>query len=106
MINIYKENDVIDYGNEAIAQLADINEDLITCSASEVLNAGYGICFTKSHLLVALLRRKSVPAGFCYQKLILDDETASVLIYHGLNGVYIKDYKNGKDLTQEEIKKV
>lgn len=25
--------------------------------------------------------------------LVLDDETAPVLIYHGLNGVYIKDYK-------------
>lgn len=117
-----KEDDVIDYGNEAIAQLADklfqkanselefieiayefvrdkishsadINEDLITCSASEVLNAGHGICFAKSHLLAALLRCKSVPTGFCYQKLILDDETAPVLVYHGLNGVYIKEFK-------------
>ena len=117
-----KEDDVIDYGNEAIAQLADtlfqksnnelefikiayefvrdriahsadINEDVITCSASEVLNAGHGICFAKSHLLAALLRCKSVPTGFCYQKIILDDETAPILIYHGLNGVYIKDYK-------------
>ena len=93
-----KEDDVIDYGNEAIAQLADtlfqksnnelefikivyefvrdriahsadINEDLITCSASEVLNAGHGICFAKSHLLAALLRCKSVPTGFCYKRL-------------------------------------
>ena len=39
------------------------------------------------------MRCKNVPAGFCYQKLILDDETAPVLIYHGLNGVYIKDHK-------------
>lgn len=38
-----------------------------------------------------MLRYKSVPAGFCYQKLILDDETAPVLAYHGLNAVYIKD---------------
>ncbi|MDE6663918.1 MAG: transglutaminase-like domain-containing protein [Lachnospiraceae bacterium] len=115
-----KHDDVIDYENEAIAQLADtlfqkasneqefikltyefvrdkishsadINEDTITCTASEVLKAGHGICFAKSHLLAALLRCKSVPTGFCYQKLILDDETAPVLIYHGLNGVYIKD---------------
>lgn len=43
--------------------------------------------------LAALLRCKTVPAGFCYQKIILDDETAPLLIYHGLNGVYIKDYK-------------
>lgn len=72
---------------------ADINEDVITCTASEVLKASHGICFAKSHLLVALLRCKSIPTGVCYQRLILDDEAAPVLIYHGLNGVYIKDYK-------------
>jgi len=117
-----KEDSVIDYGNEAIAQLADvlyqeadneveyikkayefvrdhvshsadINEDVLTCSASEVLIARHGICFAKSHLLAALLRCKSIPTGFCYQKLILDDETAPVLIYHGLNGVYIREYE-------------
>ena len=117
-----KQDDVIDYSSEIITRLAgeligrtdsetqfikaayefvrdkishsaDINEDIITCSASEVLKAGHGICFAKSHLLAALLRCKGVPAGFCYQKLILDDETAPVLIYHGLNGVYVKEYK-------------
>ena len=117
-----KEDAVVDYKNEAVAQLADtlfqkannelefikiayefvrdnishsadINEDIITCSASEVLQAGHGICFAKSHLLAALLRYKSIPTGFCYQKLILDDETAPVLIYHGLNGVYIREYQ-------------
>ncbi len=116
-----KHDDVIDYENEAIMGLADRlfqkannelefikityefvrdnishsadrNKDVITCAASEVLKAGHGICFAKSHLLAALLRCKSVPAGFCYQKLILDDETAPVLVYHGLNGVYIQDY--------------
>lgn len=122
MDNYLKHDNVIDYDNEAVTELADtlfkkanneldfiktayefvrdhishsadINEDSITCTASEVLKAGHGICFAKSHLLAALLRCKSVPAGFCYQKLILDDETAPVLIYHGLNGVYIKEYK-------------
>jgi lipofamily protein len=117
-----KIDNVIDYDNEAIIKLADtlfkkannefdfikiayefvrdnishsadINEDIITYAASEVLKEGHGICFAKSHLLAALLRCKSVPTGFCYQKLILDDEIAPVLIYHGLNGVYIKDYK-------------
>ena len=39
------------------------------------------------------LREKAVPAGFCYQKLILDDDTAPYLIYHGLNGVYLTEYK-------------
>ncbi|MDE7204468.1 MAG: transglutaminase-like domain-containing protein [Lachnospiraceae bacterium] len=82
-----------EFVRDHISHSADIGEDVITCTASEVLKAGHGICFAKSHLLAALLRYKSIPAGFCYQKLILDDETAPVLIYHGLNGVYIKDYK-------------
>ena len=81
-----------EYVRDEISHSADANLDVITCSASEVLKAGHGICFAKSHLLAALLRRQSIPAGFCYQKLILDDETAPVLIYHGLNGVYISEY--------------
>ena len=117
-----KEDDVIDYSDEAITQLADelykkadseldyikvafefvrdevshsadINEDMITCSASEVLIARHGICFAKSHLLAALLRCKSIPTGFCYQKLTFGDETSPVLVYHGLNGVYLNEYK-------------
>lgn len=117
-----KEDDVIDYSDEAITQLADelykkadsemdyikvafefvrdevshsadINEDMITCSASEVLIARHGICFAKSHLLAALLRCKSIPTGFCYQKLTFGDETSPVLVYHGLNDVYLNEYK-------------
>lgn len=117
-----KRDNVIDYDNRAITKLADtlfkkanneldfikiayefvrdnishsadINEDVITCTASEVLKAGHGICFAKSHLLAALLRCKSVPTGFCYQKIILDDEISPFLVYHGLNGIFIKEYK-------------
>ncbi|MDE7137676.1 MAG: transglutaminase-like domain-containing protein, partial [Ruminococcus sp.] len=82
-----------EFVRDNISHSADVNEDIITCTASEVLKAGHGICFAKSHLLAALLRCKSVPTGFCYQKLVLDDETTPVLIYHGLNGVYIKEYQ-------------
>ena len=115
-----RKDDIIDFDNKKIAQLADslsekaeneteyiriayefvrdkishsadINEDILTCSASEVLENGHGICFAKSHLLAALLRYKGIPAGFCYQKIILDDDTAPVLVYHGLNGVYVRE---------------
>ena len=82
---------VYEYVRDRISHSADAGEDVITCSASEVLAAGHGICFAKSHLLAALLRKKGIPCGFCYQKLILDDETAPVLIYHGLNGVYLDE---------------
>ena len=82
-----------EYVRDMISHSADISADTVTCSASEVLKAGHGICFAKSHLLAALLRCKGIPAGMCYQKLILDDVTAPVLIYHGLNGVYLKEYQ-------------
>lgn len=82
-----------EYVRDAVAHSGDIGAETVTCSASEVLQAGHGICFAKSHLLAALLRSRSIPAGFCYQKLILDDETAPFLVYHGLNGVYIEEYR-------------
>lgn len=82
-----------EYVRDNISHSSDVKEDMITCTASEVLKKGHGICFAKSHLLAALLRSKSIPTGFCYQKLILDDEIAPLLIYHGLNGIYIKEYK-------------
>lgn len=92
----YDEIDYIklayEYVRDNISHSADINNDIITCSASEVLKAGHGICFAKSHLLAALLRYRSIPAGFCYQKLILDDDFAPVLIYHGLNGIFLKKF--------------
>lgn len=98
---IYRDSDnetdfirkAYEYVRDNISHSADIMADEVTCSASEVLKAGHGICFAKSHLLAALLRCKGVPAGMCYQKLILDDVTAPVLIYHGLNGVYLKEYQ-------------
>ena len=82
-----------EFVRDHIYHSADKKEDILTCTASEVLETGHGICFAKSHLLAALLRCESVPTGFCYQKLILDDETAPILVYHGLNGVYIKELK-------------
>ena len=79
-----------EFVRDRIPHSADIDADEVTITASEVLKVGHGICFAKSHLLAALLRSKGIPAGFCYQKLILDDDTAPYLICHGLNGVYIE----------------
>ncbi len=80
-----------EYVRDEIAHSADVCNDALVHTASEVLREKHGICFTKSYLLAAMLRYKKIPAGFCYQKLILDDETAPILVYHGLNGVYLED---------------
>ena len=66
----------------------DIHSEIVTCSASEVLLEGTGICFAKSHLLAALLRSVHIPAGFCYQVLTRTPPFTSMVL-HGLNGVFI-----------------
>ena len=83
---------VYEYVRDSFSHSADANYNELLCTASEVLNSGHGICFSKSHLLAALLRCNGIPVGFCYQKLILDDETAPYLVLHGLNAVYLEEY--------------
>ncbi|MGS0763760.1 transglutaminase-like domain-containing protein [Syntrophomonas curvata] len=68
----------------------DIDGTTVACTASEVLQHKEGICYAKSHLLAAILRYLGIPAGFCYQKLVLDDSDMSRLVIHGLNAIYIK----------------
>lgn len=63
----------------------------VTCSASEVLKAGSGYCYAKSHLLAALLRANGIPAGLCYQRLSRD-ENGEPYSLHGLNAVYLPEY--------------
>jgi len=78
-----------EFVRDKISHSADIEGKTVTCTASEVLMAKEGICYAKSHLLAAILRANSVPTGFCYQILVLNDETAPHHILHGLNAVYI-----------------
>lgn len=82
-----------EFVRDNISHSADAGMAEITIKASDVLKKKHGICFAKSHLLAAVLRCKKVPCGFCYQKLLLDDETAPVLILHGLNAVWLAEHK-------------
>ena len=63
----------------------------VTCSASEVLEHQTGYCFAKSHLLAALSRANHIPAGFCYQRLSIDDRGAPFCL-HGFNAVYLSEF--------------
>ncbi len=62
----------------------------ITCKASDVLRYRTGYCYAKSHLLAALLRANSIPAGLCYQRLTITDVPPFCL--HGLNAVYLESF--------------
>jgi transglutaminase-like putative cysteine protease len=71
---------------DAIPHSLDAGRDEVTCSASEVLRVGTGLCYAKSHLLVALLRANALPAAFVYQRLALD-ERGEQFCLHGLAAV-------------------
>ena len=82
-----------EFVRDNISHSADTGSTEITIKASEVLRKKHGICFAKSHLLAAILRSKKVLCGLCYQKLVLDDDEAPVLILHGLNAVWLNSCK-------------
>lgn len=74
---------------DKIAHSWDIQGRTVTCNASDVLLHKEGICYAKSHLLAALLRSQGIPAGFCYQRLMLFDTPEQGYCIHALNAVYI-----------------
>jgi len=74
---------------DAIPHSFDIRAEAVSCSASEVLQTGHGICYAKSHLLAALLRANGIPAGFSYQRLA-DDELGFCL--HGFNTLHLPQH--------------
>lgn len=77
------------YVRDEIAHSKDIEGEIVTCSASEVLKHKQGICYAKSNLLAALLRSQGIPTGFCYQRLMLFDTPEKGYCIHALNAVFI-----------------
>ncbi|UZJ38603.1 transglutaminase-like domain-containing protein [Prosthecochloris sp. SCSIO W1103] len=63
----------------------------ITCKASDALKYRTGFCYSKSHLLAALLRANGIPAGLCYQRLSVGDSGAPYCL-HGLNAVFLESH--------------
>ena len=86
--DVAKARALFEWVRDEIPHSTDIDADVVTCSASQVLQAGTGICFAKSHLLAALLRATGIPAGFCYQVLRREPPLEG-LVLHGLNGVFL-----------------
>jgi transglutaminase-like putative cysteine protease len=69
----------------------DYQQNPVTWRASDVLHHRTGYCFAKSHLLAALLRANGIPAGFCYQRLSIDDKGEPFSL-HGFNAIYLPDW--------------
>jgi transglutaminase-like putative cysteine protease len=86
---IDKARCLYEWVRDTIPHSNDAGLDVVTCTASEVLHHGTGVCFSKSHLLAALLRAVNIPAGFCYQVLRLNPPVDNELVLHGFNGIYL-----------------
>ncbi|MED3935854.1 transglutaminase-like domain-containing protein [Priestia megaterium] len=79
-----------EFVRDEVSHSWDIQSKIITKTASEALKEKEGICYSKCNLLAALLRAEGIPAGFCYQRLILGDTIDTGYCIHALNAVYIK----------------
>ncbi len=75
---------------DKIQHSCDYKLNPITCAASEVLTHGTGYCYSKSHLLAALLRANGVPTGLCYQRLKIENDRPPFCL-HGLNAVHLSN---------------
>jgi len=75
---------------DEIQHSSDFKRNPVTCCASDVLAAGTGYCYAKSHLLAGLLRANAIPTGLCYQRLSIEDNGSSFSL-HGLNAVYLPE---------------
>lgn len=83
--------DCFEWVRDNIKHSNDFKMNPVTCLASEVLQEGTGYCYAKSHLLAALLRANSIPAGLCYQRLSRDENGAPFCL-HGLNAVFLEEF--------------
>ncbi|MEU9148358.1 transglutaminase family protein [Streptomyces sp. NPDC048349] len=73
---------VFAFVRDAVPHSADSGDMRVSWRASDVLATRNGICYAKSHALVALLRAQGIPAALCYQRLTDDDGSNPVV--HGL----------------------
>jgi transglutaminase-like putative cysteine protease len=80
-----------EFVRDSIKHSWDFKLNPVTCRASDVLRHGTGYCYAKSHLLAALLRANGIPAGLCYQRLVVGDKGAPYCL-HGLTAVYLQQY--------------
>ena len=76
---------------DQIKHSSDYQINPVTVRASEVLHYKTGYCYAKSHLLAALLRANNIPAGLCYQRLTIENDSPPFCL-HGLNAVFLEKH--------------
>ena len=91
------ENDEIvakscfEFVRDEIRHSWDYQVNPVTLKASDVLLHSTGYCYSKSHLLAALLRANGIPAALCYQRLTFENDCPPYCL-HGLNAVHLRNF--------------
>lgn len=89
--DVDKARAIFEWVRDNIPHTKDIEGEVVTCSAIDVLKQKTGICFAKSHLVATMMRLEGIPCGFCYQ---LFDNEVSVIpdsrALHGLNAIFLE----------------
>ena len=80
-----------EYVRDQVSHSYDAGLRTPAAKASEVLQAGGGICWGKANLLAALLRANGIPSGISYQVLTKGETPDSGYMVHALNTVYVDD---------------
>ena len=80
------------YVRDQITHSGDVQADITTYKASDVLKHGTGWCYAKAILLAALLRANDIPTAFCYQRLSCSEYVEGVYCLHGLNAIHLKEH--------------
>ena len=75
----------------------DIETNIVSRTASDVLKNKTGICWTKSCLLAALLRANQIPSGISYQLLTRADDASEGYMIHALNKWIRLDARGNKE---------
>jgi transglutaminase-like putative cysteine protease len=88
--DVAKAQALFEWVRDKIPHSRDIDADIVTFAASEVLERGTGICYAKSHLLAAMCRSIGIPTGLCYQTCA-NDPPESGIVLHGLNAIYLAE---------------
>lgn len=80
------------YVRDEIRHIGDHKLNINTCKASDVLKYNAGWCYSKAHLVAALLRANKIPAGICYQQLSCSEYQKGIYCLHAISAVYLKEY--------------
>jgi transglutaminase-like putative cysteine protease len=80
-----------EFVRDEIRHTGDHGAGPVTWRSSDVLVHKTGFCYAKSHLLAALLRASGIPAGLCYQRLLISDGNPPRYALHGLAAVELPD---------------